>query len=62
MYHCMTNSETELQQTEKYASIYLKISDIVVILDIPTDVLRTDIDIVTARNRERSLQFIGNGR
>ena len=39
----MTYSETELQQIEKYASIYLKISDIAVILDIPADVLRSDI-------------------
>ena len=39
----MTYSENELQQIEKYASIYLKISDIAVILDIPADVLRSDI-------------------
>lgn len=31
------------QQIEKFASIYLKISDIAVILDIPADVLREDI-------------------
>lgn len=36
-------SENDLQQIEKYASIYLKISDIAVILDIPADVLRSDI-------------------
>ena len=36
-------SEKELQQIEKFASIYLKISDIAVILDIPADVLREDI-------------------
>lgn len=39
----MTYSENELQQIEKYASIYLKISDMAVILDIPADVLRSDI-------------------
>ena len=39
----MTYSENELTQIEKYASIYLKISDIAVILDIPADVLREDI-------------------
>ena len=36
-------SETDLQQIEKFASIYLKISDMAVILDIPADVLRSDI-------------------
>ena len=39
----MTYSTDELQQIEKYASIYLKISDIAVILDIPADMLRSDI-------------------
>ena len=39
----MIYSETELTQIEKFASIYLKISDIAVILDIPADVLRNDI-------------------
>ena len=39
----MTYSENELQQIEKFASIYLKISDMAVILDIPADVLREDI-------------------
>lgn len=32
-----------LSQIEKFASIYLKISDIAVILDVPADVLRSDI-------------------
>ncbi len=32
----------QLQQIEKFASIYLKISDMAVILDIPADVLRED--------------------
>lgn len=39
----MKYSENELQQIEKFASIYLKISDIAVMLDIPADVLRSDI-------------------
>ena len=39
----MNYSPNELQQIEKFASIYLKISDIAVILDIPADVLREDI-------------------
>ena len=39
----MNYSENELQQIEKFASIYLKISDIAVILDIPADILRSDI-------------------
>lgn len=39
----MIYSENDLQQIEKFASIYLKISDIAVILDIPADVLREDI-------------------
>lgn len=32
-----------LSQIEKFASIYLKISDIAVLLDIPADLLRDDI-------------------
>ena len=39
----MTYSQNDLQQIEKFASIYLKISDMAVILDIPADVLRSDI-------------------
>lgn len=39
----MTYSKDELTQIEKFASIYLKISDIAIILDIPADVLREDI-------------------
>lgn len=35
-------SKNELTQIEKYASIYLKISDMAVILDVPADVLRSD--------------------
>ena len=39
----MIYSENDLTQIEKYASIYLKISDIAVLLDIPADILRDDI-------------------
>ena len=39
----MTYSETELQQIEQFASIYLKISDMAVILGIPAEILREDI-------------------
>lgn len=39
----MKYTDEELTQIEKYASIYLKISDMAVILDIPADVLRSDI-------------------
>lgn len=39
----MTYSEDELAQIEKFASIYLKISDIAIILDIPADIMREDI-------------------
>lgn len=39
----MTYSEIELQQIEKYASFYLKKSDVAVLLDIPADILYDDI-------------------
>ncbi len=39
----MTYSEEELQQVEQYASIYLKISDMAVILGVPAEQLRSDI-------------------
>lgn len=39
----MNYSEKELEIIEQYAQIYLKISDIAVILDIPADILRSDI-------------------
>ena len=39
----MNYSNEELTQIEKFASIYLKISDMAVILDIPADMLRSDI-------------------
>ena len=39
----MNYSNEELTQIEKFASIYLKISDMAVILEIPADMLRSDI-------------------
>lgn len=39
----MNYSETQLQEIEKFASIYLPISEMAVILDVPTEVLRNDI-------------------
>ena len=39
----MTYSAEQLQQIENFASIYLKISDMAVILGIPAEVLREDI-------------------
>lgn len=39
----MTYSENDLAQIEDLSSIFVKISDIAVILDIPPDVLREDI-------------------
>lgn len=39
----MTYSKQQLEKIEKYASIYLKISDMATILDIPADVLRVEI-------------------
>lgn len=39
----MNYSSEKLQQIEEFASIYLTISDMAVILDVPADVLRDDI-------------------
>ena len=39
----MTYSTNDLEQIERFASIYLKISDMAVILDIPATELRADI-------------------
>ena len=50
----MTYSEAELQQVEQYASIYLKISDMAVILGIPAEQLRSDI---ADHNTEVSLRY-----
>ena len=50
----MTYSETELQQVEQFASIYLKISDMAVILGVPAESLRSDI---ADHNTEVSLRY-----
>ena len=39
----MIYTEEQLSQIEKFASIYLKISDMAVILDLPAEQLREDI-------------------
>lgn len=39
----MEYSEDIVEQVEKYASIYLPISDIAAIIEVPPDVLREDI-------------------
>ena len=39
----MTYTEEQLTQIEKFASIYLKISDMAIILDLPAEQLREDI-------------------
>lgn len=39
----MNYTEEQLEQIEKLASIYLKISDMAIILDVPAEVLRWDI-------------------
>ena len=50
----MTYSEEELQQVEQFASIYLKISDMAVILGVPAEQLRSDI---ADHNTEISLRY-----
>lgn len=39
----MEYSEKQIEEVEKYASIYLPISDMATILDVPAEVLRDDI-------------------
>ena len=50
----MTYSDKELEQVEQYASIYLKISDMAVILGVPAESLRSDI---ADHNTEVSLHY-----
>ena len=45
----MNYSEKELTQIEKLATIFMKISDIAAILDVPADVLRSDIQDRTTK-------------
>ena len=44
----MNYTEEQLTQVEQFASIYLKISDMAVILGIPAEVLREDISDQTS--------------
>ena len=50
----MNYSQEELQQIEQFASIYLKISDMAVILGVPAEQLRSDI---ADHNTEVSLRY-----
>lgn len=50
----MTYSDEELSQIEQFASIYLKISDMAVILGVPAEQLRSDI---ADHNTEVSLRY-----
>ena len=50
----MTYTEQQLEEIEKFASIYIKISDMAVVLGIPADVLRSDIK---DRNTEVSSRY-----
>ena len=50
----MEYTDKELQQIEQYASIYLKISDMAVILGVPAESLRSDI---ADHNTEVSLRY-----
>ena len=52
----MNYSEEELKQIEQFASIYLKISDMAVILGIPAEVLRSDIADRTTEVSQRYLR------
>lgn len=45
----MTYSDEILTQIEKYASIYMPISDIALIIDVPAEVLREDISNVNSK-------------
>ena len=47
-------SKEQLEQVEKYASIYLPISDIAILMDIPADMLR---DAIRDRKTEVSLSY-----
>ena len=50
----MEYTDKELEQVEQYASIYLKISDMAVILGVPAESLRSDI---ADHNTEVSLHY-----
>ena len=48
----MELSQAQLEEVEKYASIYLPISDIAVLLSVPADLLRDEI-----RNRRTAVSL-----
>ena len=50
----MNFTKSQLDQIEKYASIYLPISDIAILMDIPADMLR---DAIRDRKTEVSLSY-----
>lgn len=59
----MKYSQEELKKIEEWAQIYLPITDMAVILDIPADVLREDIrdrssDVYKAYNRGKVLSKV----
>lgn len=59
----MKYSQEELKKIEEWAQIYLPITDMAVILDVPADVLREDIrdrssDVYKAYNRGKVLSKV----
>lgn len=55
----MTFTKEQLEEVEKYASIYLPISDIAILMGIPADMLRDEIrnkntDVSKAYNRGKA--------
>ena len=56
----MNYTKEQLEEIEKYASIFLPISDMAVILDIPAEILREDIkdsSILIISHQERILNI-----
>ena len=59
----MTFTKEQLEEIEKYASIYLPISDIAIIMSIPADMLRDEIrnrntDVSKAYHRGKALSRV----
>ena len=52
----MTYTEEQLTKVEQFASIYLKISDMAVILGIPAEILREDINNRSTEVSQRYLR------
>ena len=53
-------TEEILTQIEQYASIYLKISDMAVLFDIPAEQLREDIADRKLLHQEMQLAYVGS--